>query len=246
MISYKIVLIASLIGIIPVGLWLFLVSRSRQFSHWSKGYILKVIFIGVLTAIPAAILEIISSEVDSDNLITGIAVSILPLQYNSLILAGLVSVASTAFIEELSKGLGLFFLDLKNRIKRVNDGLILGVLVGLAFAMTENGVYFASALKDNPLGEIFQIIILRFILSTTAHIIYTGLMGYYLGKFFLGQDKQEKIKRILQAFFIPFFIHLLFNFLLGTTYYSWGVIIIIILGVFSLFRIYVKNKPTSI
>lgn len=243
MISYKIVLIASLIGIIPVGLWLFLVSRSQQFKHWSKSFILKVIFIGVLTAVPAAILEIIFSESDGDNLITGIVVNVLPFQSSGLLLAGLVSAASTAFIEELSKGLGLFFLDLKNRIRRVNDGLILGVLVGLAFAITENGVYFASALKSNPLEEIFQIIILRFIISTTAHVIYTGLMGYYLGKFFLSQSRREKIKNILQAFFIPFLIHLFFNFLLGTAY-SWGVMLIILLGIFSLFRIYFKNKPT--
>jgi RsiW-degrading membrane proteinase PrsW (M82 family) len=243
MISYKIVLIASLIGIIPVGLWLFLVSRSCQFDHWGKGYILKVIFVGVLTAVLAAVLEIIFSEAGSDNLITGVVASALPLQNSGLLLAGLVSAASTAFIEELSKGLGLLFLDLKNRIKRVNDGLILGVLVGLAFAITENGVYFAIALQSNSLEEIFQIVILRFILSTTAHVIYTGLMGYYLGKFFLSEERKEKIKRILQAFFIPFSIHFLFNFLLGTAY-SWGVVLIIILGIFSLFRIYFKNKPT--
>jgi len=237
-ISYKTVLIATAVGVLPLVAWLLFIYQKSFLRTWGINFLIFIFFIGVLTAIPASLLEFFFTESDGGNII-GDAIRKFWLKSDSLFLSpDFLTLASAAAIEEVSKGVGIIFLSYKKRKGASNSGILIGILVGLSFAITENGVYFATAI-NNQTDSFFQIVLLRFIVSTTAHIVYSGLMGYYL--YDLVSKLQKKLKRIVGALTIPFLIHFLFNYLLGTTF-SWGVILIILGGVFILYKIYQKNK----
>ncbi|PIE00030.1 MAG: hypothetical protein CSA81_14160, partial [Acidobacteria bacterium] len=65
MIEYKSVLIASLIGILPVFAWIWLISRGGRYSWVDRKWLLRIFFWGVLTAIPVGLFGIFIAETDS-------------------------------------------------------------------------------------------------------------------------------------------------------------------------------------
>lgn len=237
-ISYKVVLAATAIGILPLVAWLFFIYKRSSLKTWGINFLIVIFFVGVLTAFPASLLEIFFTESDGGNII-GNAIRKFWFQTDSSLLSPdfLVLIAAAA-IEEVSKGLGILYLCFKKRGTFTGGGIIIGILTGLSFAVTENGVYFATAI-NSQMENFFQVVLLRFILSTTAHIVYSGLMGYYLYR--LLSKPEQKIKSLGGALIVPFLVHLVFNFLLGTAA-SWAVILIIFAGVFVLFKLYQKEK----
>lgn len=237
MISYSTILIASAIGSLPVILWAWLLAKYNRKHQRGASFLMNIFFLGVLSAVPASVLEIILSESDSQNQIILAMQDLWSLSYGSTIMAAFISAAIVAFIEEFSKGIAILIAVFSKKFKIHNDGLIFGGLVGLAFAVTENGVYFASALSGETASGVSSIVILRFFLSTTAHIIYSGVVGKYLADARLATNKEEKIKYGALAFFLPTSIHTVFNLLLSTKF-NMLVVVIIAGGSYSLWHLY--------
>ncbi len=148
---------------------------------------------------------------------------------------------AAVIIEEFSKGLGIIYLISKQRkILDKNTGLIIGALVGLAFAITENGVYFASYVDQRDVNSLTQVAFLRYLISTTAHIVYSGFFGYFWGLFL----KEKKPNSALACLLIPIGIHFIFNLLLGTPF-SLLSIIIIFLSLIMLIKFFIKNRRNA-
>lgn len=88
-------------------------------------------------------------------------------------------------VEEIAKGLGvlLIYLLARRYFDGPVDGLVFAALVAAGFAFTENIQYFAvqiaeSGTLDVQVGQIFFI---RGILSPFAHVMFTGLTGFFIG-----------------------------------------------------------------
>lgn len=88
-------------------------------------------------------------------------------------------------VEEIAKGLGvlLIYLLARRYFDGPVDGLVFAALVAGGFAFTENIQYFAvqiaeSGTLDVQVGQIFFI---RGILSPFAHVMFTGLTGFFIG-----------------------------------------------------------------
>ena len=227
MISYKIVFLGTMIGVLPFVFWFFLLKKRKITADWDFNFILLVIFIGVLSAIPASLLQIFFIETGSGVMAESSSSAIIPLLLFSL-------------VEEFSKGLGIFFIAKKKLGQFAGNGILIGIFVGLAFAITENGVYFSNLIKSQS-DILWQIVLLRFIISTTAHIVYSGLMGYFIQKIIFA--KNAKFFFVLGAGVIPFLIHFLFNYFLEIDY-SWLSVLIIFVGIFFLFNFHTKDKQT--
>lgn len=229
MISYKIVLIATTIGVLPFFLWFSLLYKNSQTKKWKNSFIVSIFFIGVFSALPASILEIIYNQ--SANYLSF-------LSETRIISSGTTAILVAVIIEELSKGLGIIYLiSRKKNNLNPNVGIIMGILVGLAFAITENGVYFSTYVKKETLGPLLQITLLRYIISTTAHVVYSGFFGYFWGMFI----KEKKINYSLLALIASIGIHFLFNSLLDTAFSVFGILFVII-GLVILIKIFVKNR----
>ncbi|MBN1316724.1 MAG: PrsW family intramembrane metalloprotease [Anaerolineales bacterium] len=81
--------------------------------------------------------------------------------------------------EELAKGFGVLVLILlaSREIDSILDGLILGALCGLGFALSENVLYFTSAVVEEGWESWFAVVLLRTIPFGLNHALFTGLTG---------------------------------------------------------------------
>lgn len=225
MIKYDTVLIAALIGIIPAvgGSWWFLKGNKEKKGLGTR-LLLVTFFWGVLTAIPASIFQIINIESEGGNYFVTLFQRLVIFQNNYFLAQTVAPLLFVAIIEELSKGMGVilalrsFSKSKRASLLRINPGLLAGIIVGLAFGVTENGVYFANNFGSQTGDNMAQIIILRFVLSTSAHIIYTGLFGTFLVEAMMARNFGKKMFKIFLAFLVPVGIHTGFNILVSGEY----------------------------
>jgi len=88
-------------------------------------------------------------------------------------------------VEETGKGLGLLilFLVARKHFDGPVDGLVYAAWVAGGFAFTENILYFGSQLLDagGVDGSVFQIFLVRGIMSPFAHVMFTACTGIALG-----------------------------------------------------------------
>ncbi|MCR2786040.1 MULTISPECIES: PrsW family intramembrane metalloprotease [unclassified Microbacterium] len=94
------------------------------------------------------------------------------------------SVIQAPIVEELAKGLGLLIIFVVGRraFDGPIDGVVYGALVGAGFAFTENILYFATSLIEGGVAETTVTFFLRGILSPFAHVMFTAVTGYALGR----------------------------------------------------------------
>jgi len=234
---YSIVLIAAAIGIVPVFGWFWFIAKRDGLTIGNLNILIKVFFLGVLTAIPASIVEIFVVESQTESQIFEAMQKIWFHQETFFVSATFLSALIVAVVEELSKGLGILVSFIKKRLVTSNDGMMYGMIVGLAFAVTENGVYFASAIQSETGMNFWGIVLLRFILSTSAHIIYSGLMGMFLAQSRLAARLSGKVFYLVLGFLVPILIHSIFNFMLGSVY-DWIVVMIIAGGFLTMWMRY--------
>jgi RsiW-degrading membrane proteinase PrsW (M82 family) len=220
MIKYTTVFIAALIGVIPaIGIAGVLLRKNK------KGIGVKLLsitfFWGVLTAIPASVFQIVNMNGTGGNFFVSAFQQLIFFQSSYFMTQTVAPLLFVAIIEELSKGVGVilalrsFSKSKRASLLKINPGLLAGVIVGLAFGVTENGVYFANNFSSQTGSGMAQIIIFRFILSTSAHIIYTGFFGAFLVDAMVVKGIMNKILKIFLAFAIPVVIHTVFNVLVS-------------------------------
>lgn len=94
------------------------------------------------------------------------------------------SVVQAPVVEEFAKGLGVFliFAVARRAFDGPVDGVVYGALVGAGFAFTENILYFATSLIDEGVDGTTITFFLRGILSPFAHVMFTAVTGYALGR----------------------------------------------------------------
>ena len=108
------------------------------------------------------------------------------------------------FTEELFKYAAILLLIWKNKnFNEPFDGIVYATFVSLGFAGIENILYVQEYGAGVGLARAF--------LSVPGHALWGILMGYQLGlaKFV----PEERKKRLLLAFFIPFICHGIFDYL---------------------------------
>jgi RsiW-degrading membrane proteinase PrsW (M82 family) len=95
----------------------------------------------------------------------------------------LTAVISAPLVEESAKGilvlLVLWFT--RRNIDSMLDGLVLGALVGLGFAMTENIMYFGSAYADGGVEALGALFIVRCLINGMGHAVWTSFTGAAVG-----------------------------------------------------------------
>lgn len=94
----------------------------------------------------------------------------------------LVSVMVAPFIEELTKGFVIVILLKLNKVDNITDGILLGVLIGLGFAASEN-VHYAIEVIYPSSGELamWHNLWFREIHTTLLHASTTAIWGAMIG-----------------------------------------------------------------
>ena len=222
MIGYQTIVIAVFIGIIPavVMAWWFF---GRGKEKIGINLLFKMFFWGVLTAIPASVFQIINLNNPNGNMVVNFFQQLSGIWSNYFITHSVVPFVFVALVEEGSKGVGialsLWSISKSKRASRlkINPGALAGVIVGLAFGVTENGVYFANNFAGSAVtNSLASIVLLRFILSTSAHIMYSGLFGSFLVDTLVAKTFSKRLLAIL-GLSIPIIIHMTFDVLVTTS-----------------------------
>lgn len=94
------------------------------------------------------------------------------------------TVIEAPITEEIAKGLGLLliFFFARRSFDGPVDGVVYGALVGAGFAFTENIIYFGASLVEGGAAGATATFVLRGILSPFAHVMFTAVTGYMLGR----------------------------------------------------------------
>lgn len=116
-----------------------------------------------------------------------------------IVLKLLLGISAMAFIEEYSKNLIVREVDWNQKsFNRIIDGVEFSIAAALGFAFIENIVYFYM-IKDAflDMSQIIPALTLRATLSTCAHVIFSGIFGYYYGKAkFVGHTRPLHSKHV--------------------------------------------------
>ncbi len=189
----KIVIIVSLIPVIMISLYI----SSKVDSDKPFAFIFHLFLRGILSCIPACILEMIFSYYYPNA----------PKDLTNLFIYTFFSVG---IIEEFCKWINVVKESDDYTIDRIYDLVIYAVTVSLGFAFFENITY---TLRFGITTEI-----IRDFLSVPGHAMFGAFMGYYLGMAKYHQGERHYIRFIIYGIFsllIPALFHTTFDFILS-------------------------------
>ncbi|WP_330616308.1 PrsW family intramembrane metalloprotease [Romboutsia sp. 13368] len=135
--------------------------------------------------------------------------------YTSFIVAGLA--------EELIKAIILIPNLIREKyFNEKLDGIIYSVFLSLGFATVENIIYI---LFEDP-TSVFEVSIIRAIISVPAHMMFAIVMGYYISKYKFNSSKYKKKIYLIISIIVPILLHGIFDFILMIQY-RWSIIVFI-------------------
>jgi len=83
-------------------------------------------------------------------------------------------------IEEVMKLWAVKMTD-RGRICSIDDAIEMSITAALGFAFAENILYFYNIIINRGLDGIFYPFVFRALFSSFAHIMFSGILGYYYG-----------------------------------------------------------------
>lgn len=189
------------IAIIPSIILGWYINKKDKIEKEPKGLLAKIFIFGVLTVIPAIILELIVAKI----LVTvGISEKS---NYIGLFIYVLLGVG---LIEEGVKWLSLKLFTWNDKeFNHIYDAVVYAVFTSLGFATIENILY----VLENGLGTG----LMRAVLSVPGHAFFGVYMGYYYGiakHYSIYGSKDLTKKNLWLSILMPTLLHTLFDFCL--------------------------------
>lgn len=243
------VAIVTVLASAPAIIWSIVIFRGRKTSRWP---LFLAFFLGTLTVTPIMGLNYLWLYFPQLDIYKAIEENI-----SEVHAAALATLIVVGIVEEYVKNLVVRIVDkTKIGIHTINDALKYSILAGLGFAFTENIFYFYYIWQSSGIFGLLFPLIFRSVFTVCAHMIFSGIFGYYYGvaKFsrpileqkiwlgekatfnqymskLLGQDEAATYKQLtmMKGLLIAMGIHATFNFSLEFSKLL-PVIVIVFLG----------------
>ncbi len=84
-------------------------------------------------------------------------------------------------IEEVTKFMAVRMSGAEENITSIDDAIEMFITAALGFAFVENIIYFYNIMADRGPENILYPFVFRSLFSTFAHIMFSGMLGYYYG-----------------------------------------------------------------
>ncbi len=165
------VLLSVLVALLPTLAWVAFVWWCDRYEREPAAFVAISFLWG---AFPAVLLSFIVESIFDTSL-------------NAIQQGGLGAVIASAgvapVVEEVSKAaaIGLILLLGRGEVDDVLDGIVYGAMIGFGFGMTENALYFVSALGEGGWGSWEASVLLRGVLFGLNHAFFTALAGAGIG-----------------------------------------------------------------
>jgi len=188
----------------PIGFLIYIL-RYDRIEPEPMGFVTRMLFIGILSVVPAALIEGIFLE---SSLFAG----------DGLVQAGLQSFLVISPVEETMKLLVVMLFAWKSRnFNEPNDGIVYAAAVSIGFAMAENVLYV--------LGHGIGVGIARALTAIPGHAFTGVLMGRYIGMARFARSRSRRNADLAAALFLAWFLHGLYDtFVLSGT--AWALMVI--------------------
>lgn len=181
------------LGVLPSIIWLSIYLREDEHPEPNR-FILKVFFLGALSAPVAAGLEFLLIGLVKDT------------PWPPSVTNFLVFFVFIGLVEELCKFMAVNLGVEKSKVfDEPADAMIYLIVSGLGFAALENILalfHFTDTASGSLAGQAFQVIGLRFISSTLLHVLASSIVGYYLARSHFFFKKYSVIKGLVLAGFL--------------------------------------------
>jgi len=188
----------------PIGFLIYIL-RYDRIEPEPMGFVARMLFIGILSVVPAALIEGMFLE---SSLFAG----------DGLVQAGLQSFLVISPVEETMKLLVVMLFAWKSRnFNEPNDGIVYAAAVSIGFAMAENVLYV--------LGHGIGVGIARALTAIPGHAFTGVLMGRYIGMARFARSRSRRNADLAAALFLAWFLHGLYDTLVlsGT---AWALMVI--------------------
>jgi RsiW-degrading membrane proteinase PrsW (M82 family) len=83
-------------------------------------------------------------------------------------------------IEEISKIFAVKFMD-RDKFRSIDDAIEFAIIAGLGFAFVENSLYFYNIITSRGFEDFIFPFVFRSLFSTFAHVMFSGIFGYFYG-----------------------------------------------------------------
>ncbi len=231
-----------LLAIAPGLIWLFYFLK-KDVHPEPKRMILKIFFFGMLSALPAALIEVGFRQLSPEKIF-----SIKAWEHDFV--AFLSVLVGVALVEEVLKYLVVQGKILKSsELDEPMDLILYMIIAALGFATLENiFIFFSPEIFPYTFQETFSLAIFRFISATFLHALCSGTIGFFLALSFC----ETKMKKLLlpAGFAIAVLLHGLYNFSImelgGILRFGIPLVILISLAAFVSFGIKKLRKLKSI
>lgn len=187
----------SILSTLPVLLLLLYFWKRDRGTKEPPALMRKVFFHGILIVIPVGILEYFSLQtLNSFGIVQGSAA------YGFIVpffIAGLIEEAAKLHVVKK-------YAYNDPAFNEKMDGITYCILASMGFALFENVMYtffYGSTVS-----------IMRFFTAVPAHALFSGLMGYYIGKAKFSRNREEEQDLIYRGLYYGIFFHGLYDFLL--------------------------------
>ncbi len=177
----------------------FVLPRLQRFQRSHRYVLLGAFLAGAVIAIPPAL--VINTAL------------FLPIELSMSAVLNVIGYGTIAgIVEEGIKGLILlfFFFRFRDEFHDPVDGVVLGALVGLGFAMTEDISYFFQGLDSGALGLVVTIF-LRLVLGWMNHSVFTAITGLAFGLARMGPPGPRRWLIPLGGYVVAASLHNTFN-----------------------------------
>lgn len=223
-------IIAFLLSLLPAALFIWIWYLRRQ-DKVVPGLTVALAFLaGMVLVFPAFRLEDLSQKlwlILSPSTAHYFSGALLPLQSPmDIIFPAVGTFLLVAVIEEGLRYLVLYWWIKRSQvIDQIFDGLLVGVAAGLGFATLENTIYFLGLFQDGNYDTLVFVFFLRFIISTVAHVSFGGVMGTLIARGIF--NVYDPSRYTVPAFFVPWFLHGLYDLLLGINQSFYAVLLLL-------------------
>ncbi len=147
-------------------------------------------------------------------------------------------------IEEVMKMLSVRVVDDK-RIMDIDDAIEFFILAALGFSFTENALYFYNIWISHGASNLVFPFLFRSSFSTFAHLLFSGVLGYYYGvAYFAKPILQEEIRKNRKHWTI--YLHKIFNLKKVRLFHEEKLLegLIISIGLHAMFNIFLEMGLT--
>ncbi len=199
------VFVLTVIG--PIVFWLWYVRRQDTSEPEPRYLMRRCIYVGMAAGIAAGIFEILFYKT------FGFPSNIL--EYDSVAPFALTALAVLFVgpIEELSKYIVLrSSVYFSHDFNQIFDGIIYGITIALGFSFIENIFYFIDFYSHYSRTELVVHSSMRGLFSTFAHVTFTSILGYYVGKAKFSNGNRTWL--IVQGLVYASVLHSLYDLLL--------------------------------